>query len=190
MSEILVLLFLYSIIPFLTHTSPPPGCWCPEGKVMSHAQQCVSPEDCPCEVAGVQYWPGQQIKMDCDICVCERGRPQRCQPNTDCSGKYNKSSDINFKSHTFQVFSHRHPCLMLVHCGWSSWSEWGECLGPCGVQSVQWSFRSPNNPTKHGDGRVCRGIYRKARRLVPVYSNSPSVQCPNKNNSTTTPGSQ
>ncbi|XP_029005418.1 SCO-spondin [Betta splendens] len=112
------------------------GCWCPEGQVMSHTQQCVSPDECLCEVAGVQYWPGQQIKVDCDICVCERGMPQRCQPNPDCS----------------------------VHCGWSSWSEWGECLGPCGVQSVQWSFRSPNNPTKHGDGRVCKGIYRKARR--------------------------
>lgn len=57
-------------------------------------------------------------------------------------------------------------CHCLVHCGWSSWSEWGECLGPCGVQSVQWSFRSPNNPPKHGDGRTCRGIYRKARRWV------------------------
>ncbi|KAK2858572.1 hypothetical protein Q5P01_003192 [Channa striata] len=112
------------------------GCWCPEGQVMSHTQQCVLQEECVCEVAGVQYWPGQQIKMDCQICVCERGRPQRCQPNPDCS----------------------------VHCGWSSWSEWGECLGPCGVQSVQWSFRSPDNPTKHGDGRVCKGIYRKARR--------------------------
>uniref|UniRef100_A0A3P8V8E3 SCO-spondin n=1 Tax=Cynoglossus semilaevis TaxID=244447 RepID=A0A3P8V8E3_CYNSE len=87
-------------------------------------------------VAGVRYWPGQQMKVDCEICVCERGKPQRCQPNPECS----------------------------VHCGWSSWSEWGECLGPCGVQSVQWSFRSPNNPITQGDGRTCRGIYRKARR--------------------------
>uniref|UniRef100_A0A3Q2QHI6 SCO-spondin n=1 Tax=Fundulus heteroclitus TaxID=8078 RepID=A0A3Q2QHI6_FUNHE len=121
------------------------GCWCPEGQVMSVTQQCVLPGECGCEVAGVQYWPGQQIKMDCDLCVCERGKPQRCQPNPDCS----------------------------VHCGWSSWSEWGECLGPCGVQSVQWSFRSPNNPSKHGDGKVCRGIYRKARRC----QTDPCDQC-------------
>ncbi|XP_036410900.1 SCO-spondin [Megalops cyprinoides] len=112
------------------------GCWCPEGQVMSHAQQCVLPEECVCEVSGVRYWPGQQVKAGCEICVCERGRPQRCQPNPECS----------------------------VHCGWSTWSPWGECLGPCGVQSVQWSFRSPNNPSKHGNGRQCRGIYRKARR--------------------------
>ncbi|XP_056155186.1 SCO-spondin [Lampris incognitus] len=112
------------------------GCWCPEGRVMSHTKQCVLPEECVCEVAGVRYWPGQHVKEDCEICVCERGRLQQCQPNPECS----------------------------VHCGWSTWSEWGECLGPCGVQSVQWSFRSPNNPTKHGDGSMCRGIYRKARR--------------------------
>ncbi|CAG5895700.1 unnamed protein product [Menidia menidia] len=112
------------------------GCWCPGGQVMSHTQSCVSPEECVCEVEGVRYWPGQQIKVNCELCVCERGRAQHCKPNPDCS----------------------------VHCGWSSWSEWGECLGPCGVQSVQWSFRSPNNPTGHGDGRTCRGIYRKARR--------------------------
>ncbi|TSK16074.1 SCO-spondin [Bagarius yarrelli] len=91
------------------------GCWCPDKKVMNHIQQCVLPEECVCEVSGVRYWPGQQIKMG-------------------------------------------------FHCGWSSWSPWGECLGPCGVQSVQWSFRSPNNPSKHGYGRQCRGIYRKARR--------------------------
>ncbi|KAI5606502.1 SCO-spondin, partial [Silurus asotus] len=112
------------------------GCWCPEGKVMNHLQQCVLPEECVCEVSGVRYWPGQQVKIGCEICRCERGIPQHCQANPEC----------------------------LVHCGWSSWSSWGECLGPCGVQSVQWSFRSPNNPSKHGNGRQCRGIYRKARR--------------------------
>uniref|UniRef100_H3CTP6 SCO-spondin n=1 Tax=Tetraodon nigroviridis TaxID=99883 RepID=H3CTP6_TETNG len=113
-----------------------PGCWCPEGLVMNHLQQCVLPKECVCEVAGVRYWPGQHMKVGCEICVCERGKPQRCQPNADCS----------------------------VNCGWSAWSDWGECLGPCGVQSIQWSFRSPNNPTKRGEGKTCRGIYRKARR--------------------------
>uniref|UniRef100_A0A087Y443 SCO-spondin n=1 Tax=Poecilia formosa TaxID=48698 RepID=A0A087Y443_POEFO len=121
------------------------GCWCPEGQVMNHTQQCVSPGECVCEVAGVRYWPGQQMKVDCDLCVCERGRPQ----------------------------SHTSVSDPSVHCGWSSWSEWGECLGPCGVQSVQWSFRSPDHPTKHVDGRVCRGIYRKARRC----QTEPCDQC-------------
>lgn len=54
---------------------------------MNQLQQCVLPEECTCEVTGVRYWPGQRMKVGCEICVCERGRPQRCQPNPDCSGK-------------------------------------------------------------------------------------------------------
>ncbi|XP_058879421.1 SCO-spondin [Acipenser ruthenus] len=112
------------------------GCWCPDGLVMDSQQRCVQTEDCPCEVDGVRYWPGQLVKVNCQICTCRRGRVEQCRHNPECS----------------------------VNCGWSSWSSWGECLGPCGVQSVQWSFRSPNNPSKHGSGKQCRGIYRKARR--------------------------
>ncbi|XP_066483571.1 SCO-spondin-like [Tiliqua scincoides] len=113
-----------------------PGCWCPEGLVLSSEQQCVRPRECPCQVEGVRYWPGQLVKVNCRICTCQDGQMKRCRQNPECT----------------------------VNCGWSAWSPWGECLGPCGVQSIQWSFRSPNNPSKHGNGRQCRGIYRKARR--------------------------
>lgn len=65
---------------------------------MSHTQQCVLPEECVCEVAGVRYWPGQQLKVDCEICVCERGRPQRCRPNPDCSGWQSISLAVSIKS--------------------------------------------------------------------------------------------
>ncbi|XP_063157945.1 SCO-spondin-like [Candoia aspera] len=113
-----------------------PGCWCPEGLVLNSEQQCVRPRECPCQVGGIRYWPGQLVKVNCRICTCQEGQMKRCRQNPECT----------------------------VNCGWSAWSPWGECLGPCGVQSIQWSFRSPNNPTKHGNGRQCRGIYRKARR--------------------------
>ncbi|XP_068790174.1 SCO-spondin-like [Struthio camelus] len=113
-----------------------PGCWCAEGLVLDGAQRCVRPRDCPCEAEGARYRPGQLAKVQCRICVCQDGQMKRCRPNPECA----------------------------VNCGWSAWSPWGDCLGPCGVQSVQWSFRSPNNPSKRGGGRQCRGIYRKARR--------------------------
>ncbi|XP_075050380.1 SCO-spondin-like [Mixophyes fleayi] len=112
------------------------GCWCPDGSLLDSQNQCVRPQECPCEVDGVTYWPGQLVKANCQICTCQDGQMKQCRPNPECT----------------------------VHCGWSSWSPWGECLGPCGVQSIQWSFRSPNNPSKHGNGKQCRGIYRKARR--------------------------
>ncbi|VFV40639.1 Hypothetical predicted protein [Lynx pardinus] len=113
-----------------------PGCWCPAGQVLGSEGQCVWPRQCPCLVDGTRYWPGQRIKASCQLCICQDGRPQRCRPDPDCA----------------------------VNCGWSSWSPWAECLGPCGSQSIQWSFRSPNNPRLSGQGRQCRGIHRKARR--------------------------
>ncbi|KAM5157512.1 SCO-spondin-like [Mantella aurantiaca] len=112
------------------------GCWCPDGLLVDNMNHCVPPEECPCEVEGATYWPGQLVKANCQICTCLEGQMKQCRPNPECT----------------------------VNCGWSSWSAWGECLGPCGVQSIQWSFRSPNNPSKHGNGKQCRGIYRKARR--------------------------
>ncbi|XP_075444784.1 SCO-spondin-like [Ascaphus truei] len=112
------------------------GCWCPGGLLLDSLNHCVRPEECPCEVDGVTYWPGQLAKVNCQICTCQGGQMKQCRQNPECT----------------------------VHCGWSTWSSWGECLGPCGVQSIQWSFRSPNNPSKYGNGKQCRGIYRKARR--------------------------
>ncbi|XP_074841635.1 SCO-spondin-like [Carettochelys insculpta] len=113
-----------------------PGCWCPEGLVLGSEQRCVRPRECPCLVEGMSHWPGQLVKVNCRICTCQDGQLKRCRQNPECA----------------------------VNCGWSAWSPWGECLGPCGVQSIQWAFRSPTNPSKLGRGRQCRGIYRKARR--------------------------
>uniref|UniRef100_A0A8D0TL61 SCO-spondin n=1 Tax=Sus scrofa TaxID=9823 RepID=A0A8D0TL61_PIG len=113
-----------------------PGCWCPTGQVLDDKGRCVWPGQCPCLVDGIHYPPGQRIKADCQLCICQDGRPRRCRPNLDCA----------------------------VNCGWSLWSPWAECLGPCGSLSIQWSFRSPNNPRLSGRGHQCRGIHRKARR--------------------------
>ncbi|XP_016050982.1 PREDICTED: SCO-spondin [Miniopterus natalensis] len=113
-----------------------PGCWCPKGQVLDSEGQCVRPGQCPCQVDGARYWPGQHIKADCQLCICQDGQPRSCWPDPDCA----------------------------VNCGWSPWSPWAECLGPCGSQSIQWSFRSPSNPRPSGRGRRCRGIHRKARR--------------------------
>nr|XP_045016023.1 SCO-spondin [Jaculus jaculus] len=113
-----------------------PGCWCQEGKVLDSEGQCVPPRQCPCLVDNIRYQPGQRIKVDCRLCVCHDGQLRRCRPNPDCA----------------------------IDCGWSSWSSWAECLGSCGSQSLQWSFRSPNNPRLSGRGHQCRGIHRKARR--------------------------
>jgi hypothetical protein len=63
------------------------GCWCPEGQVLGSEGRCVRPRQCPCLVDGARYWPGQQIKADCQLCICQDGRPRRCRPNPDCAGE-------------------------------------------------------------------------------------------------------
>lgn len=63
------------------------GCWCPEGKVLGTEGRCLRPRQCPCLVDGARYWPGQRIKMDCQLCFCKDGQPHRCRPNPECAGK-------------------------------------------------------------------------------------------------------
>ncbi|KAM9572871.1 SCO-spondin-like [Guaruba guarouba] len=121
-----------------------PGCWCAAGLVLDEGR-CVLPRECPCHAAGLRHAAGQLVKVDCRLCACLGGQLRRCRHNPDCA----------------------------VHCGWSAWSAWGDCPGPCGTQSVQWSFRSPTNPSQRGGGRHCRGIYRKARRC----QTAPCRQC-------------
>ncbi|KAM6201811.1 SCO-spondin-like [Rhynchocyon petersi] len=123
-------------IPGGPHNTLQTSCWCPKGQVLSSKEHCVWPQHCPCLVDGVLYQPGQPIEANCQLCICQDGWPQHCQPTLDCT----------------------------VNCGWSAWSSWARCLGPCGSHSVQWSFRSPTNPHRSGQGNQCRGIHRKARR--------------------------
>ncbi|XP_012589306.1 PREDICTED: SCO-spondin [Condylura cristata] len=110
---------------------------CPGGRCIGFQLVCDGQPDCG-SAGEAASSPEEQGcgAWDCRLCVCQDGRPQRCRPNPDCA----------------------------VDCGWSSWSRWAECLGPCGSQSVQWSFRSPNNPGVSGRGRQCPGLRRKARR--------------------------
>lgn len=111
---------------------------------MTLTQQCVLPEECGCEVAGVRYWAGQQIKVDCEICVCERGRPQRCQPNPDCSGG-NEKLKVLWKIHggwiliyTFVILQ----CSVAGHRGRTGESVWGPAVfrvssGHSAAQTIQ-----------------------------------------------------
>uniref|UniRef100_A0A7N6C397 Uncharacterized protein n=1 Tax=Anabas testudineus TaxID=64144 RepID=A0A7N6C397_ANATE len=133
---------------------------CPPGDLLRHCrgqdvqrQQCFN-TSCPVDGEWLPWVSWSNCSSDCGgVRIRHRGCIPPRYGGRDCS-QLPESSNLAMEIITF--------CLTVVHCGWSSWSEWGECLGPCGVQSVQWSFRSPNNPTKHGDGRTCRGIYRKA----------------------------
>lgn len=71
----------------LDPSGSPAGCWCPDGLVLAGERRCVRPRECPCEVEGVRYWPGQLVKVNCRICTCQDGQPRRCRQNPECTGR-------------------------------------------------------------------------------------------------------
>lgn len=42
------------------------GCMCPNGLLDDGRGGCVEPEECPCLHNKHLYFPGQQIKLDCN----------------------------------------------------------------------------------------------------------------------------
>ncbi|CAK8691743.1 unnamed protein product [Clavelina lepadiformis] len=125
------------------------GCHCPPGYVTINksSTQCVTIGDCPCYENGKTYERGDEVrrKDTCQICRCSGGgRLRDCRDDPSCD--------------------------VTKLCGWSEWSDWGPCFGPCGVNGVQWAFRSPFHPSRYGQKRQCQGSYRKSRRC-------PSAQC-------------
>ncbi|XP_059832338.1 mucin-6-like [Hypanus sabinus] len=60
-----------------------PGCVCPDGMMLNEKDQCVLPEDCPCEFSGVYYHPMESIVKECQKCICFRGKWE-CTGDAKC----------------------------------------------------------------------------------------------------------
>lgn len=70
-----------------THSPPVAGCWCAAGLVLDAGSgRCVRPRECPCQVGGLRYRPGQPVKVNCRLCTCLDGQLRRCRQNPDCTG--------------------------------------------------------------------------------------------------------
>ncbi|XP_078492803.1 SCO-spondin [Ciona intestinalis] len=131
------------------------GCACPPGQVVynSSSNQCVDLENCPCYENGKVFQRGEEVRRPnlCQVCQCSGGgRLRNCVEDENCD-----------------------PDIL---CGWTPWSEWGPCFGPCGVNGVQWAFRSPLLPSRYGSNRKCQGMYRKSRRCPTTPCNSCNVR--------------
>ncbi|CAN0348725.1 unnamed protein product [Rangifer tarandus platyrhynchus] len=60
-----------------------PGCVCAEGLYEDASGQCVPPEECPCEFAGVSYPRGAELHTNCKSCTCSNGT-WSCQQSAHC----------------------------------------------------------------------------------------------------------
>ena len=89
---------------------------------------CIAKNDCGCMHNNKHYETGSEIVISkCKICTCSEGLLDNCKIKANCHSDGTEA------------------------CSWSSWGSWGPCFGPCGVNGIQWSFRSPAVPSVYGN---------------------------------------
>lgn len=122
----------------------PVGCYCPAGLVFSsflNKTNCVPQKECGCSFEDKYVPSGSEVLIsNCEVCICNEGKLSHCKIKSNC----------------------HHDDVAI--CSWSSWGSWGPCFGPCGVNGIQWSFRSPAVPSVYGIEERCQGASKKSRR--------------------------
>ena len=136
------------------NTCAPSGCYCPKGLVFSsirNEKRCVPKTECGCIFKNKYQKPGSEVAItNCEVCVCQEGKLSHCKVKSDCH--------------------HEDPAI----CSWSSWGSWGPCFGPCGVNGIQWSFRSPAVPSVYGIGERCQ-VSQVSNELLSPSSEFPYI---------------
>ncbi|XP_039080942.1 mucin-6-like, partial [Hyaena hyaena] len=96
-----------------------PGCVCAEGLYENARGQCVPPEECPCEFAGVSYPRGAELHTDCKTCTCSRGR-WTCLQSARCSSTctlYGEGHVVTFDGQRFMFDGTCEYILTTDSCG-------------------------------------------------------------------------
>ncbi|XP_027622484.1 mucin-6 [Tupaia chinensis] len=96
-----------------------PGCVCADGLYENANGQCVPPEECPCEFAGVSYSGGAELHTDCSTCTCSRGK-WTCQESASCPSTcvlYGEGHMITFDGQRFVFDGNCEYILATDGCG-------------------------------------------------------------------------
>ncbi|XP_059959680.1 mucin-6 [Mesoplodon densirostris] len=96
-----------------------PGCVCAKGLYENASGQCVPPEECPCEFAGVSYPQGAELHTDCKSCICSRGT-WTCQQSAHCPSTctlYGEGHVVTFDGQRFVFDGNCEYILATDSCG-------------------------------------------------------------------------
>ncbi|CAM2115408.1 unnamed protein product [Caretta caretta] len=97
------------------------GCMCPSGLVSDGKGSCIAEEECPCIHNEATYKPGEEIKVDCNTCVC-KNRMWNCT-SEQCLGTCAIYGDGHYITFDDKRFSFNGDCeytLVQDHCGKNS----------------------------------------------------------------------
>ncbi|TFK08675.1 antigen KI-67 [Platysternon megacephalum] len=97
------------------------GCMCPSGLVSDGKGSCIAEEECPCIHNEATYKPGEEIKVDCNTCVC-KNRMWKCT-SEQCLGTcaiYGDGHYITFDDKRFNFNGDCEYTLVQDHCGKNS----------------------------------------------------------------------
>ncbi|XP_029767909.1 mucin-5AC-like [Terrapene carolina triunguis] len=97
------------------------GCMCPSGLVSNGKGSCVAEEECPCIHNEATYKPGEEIKVDCNTCVC-KNRMWKCT-SEQCLGTcaiYGDGHYITFDDKRFNFNGDCEYTLVQDYCGKNS----------------------------------------------------------------------
>ncbi|XP_067396520.1 mucin-5AC-like [Emydura macquarii macquarii] len=100
------------------------GCLCPSGLVSDGNGGCITEDECPCIHNEATYKPGEEIKVDCNTCVC-KNRMWICS-SEQCLGTcavYGDGHYITFDDKRFNFNGDCEYTLIQDYCGKNSTVE-------------------------------------------------------------------
>ncbi|GIX94553.1 SCO-spondin, partial [Caerostris darwini] len=90
-----------------------PGCMCQNGYVLDATSgACVEPYNCPCHHGGKSYEEGEEVKMDCNKCVCEGGS-WNCDSHS-CPGLCSAWGDSHFETFDGNLYDFEGTCEYVL----------------------------------------------------------------------------
>jgi hypothetical protein len=137
------------------------GCYCPVGTVL-HDHQCVSQEQCPCQLRGRMFRPGEKVPKDCNTCTCVGGQWSCTQIN--CGARCGAVGDPHYLTFDGKHFNFMGKCSYYLMKG-DNYSIEAENVACAGAISEAMSFLP-----------VSSSVYPSCTKTVTIHLNEHNIK--------------